>query len=620
MESTSELDTLVQEIENIFDTYDNLSVYKEFQRILKEKIPEDKKCQNLKVFQQKLPKEAFVKSKVVDEKDFMKLLSLSYRYQKKFNKLNDRAKMEKMPKYYEKMLAMKEETEKSYELAEEKRTANLLIIGPTGAGKTSFVNLLSVVEQNKFLCQLEKVKVQTKYLSGQVSKEEEKIDGDSLTQDSQLHGFHFCLNNVGYKINLIDTPGLNDTEGMAKDDENISSIFKTLKENNDSGKEKLHGIVLLLNGTATRFTDDQNYIIRKANNIIPDLLRNNLVLVFSFVEHGSKPQFPINKLIEIIKCEIPEERKFCFQNNLFTVDFKGNEKEKAEIVEKNYMKNRLSLSKLLRTCSDLQPQPMELMSKLGEKIKIYRTNVQQLLNQMVLQLTEQDDFNKKKMEILTGKQKMQDIKSKMTKEEKKILTEEISEPTQYHNTVCNLCWNTCHLKCSLEENTEKGSKTFLGCAAFTGVQCTSCPNKCGIAEHVHHRAILSKKQVEKSSFMDDPEMKKNFEKLNGENDKKQFLLDQLNNKLTESKKIFKKIHDKIIECINNIHEECKVFDYIAEMENSNRLLGKKIYIKQQERVNNPTSQEISNELLQLEKTKLAFEEIINQFQKVNIKN
>ena len=90
--------------------------------------------------------------------------------------------------------------------------------------------------------------------------------------------------------------------------------------------------------------------------------------------------------------------------------------------------------------------------------------------------------------------------------------------------------------------------------------------------------------------------------------------------MTESKKIFKKIHDKIIECITNIHEECKVFDYIAEMENSNRLLGKKIYIKQQERVNNPTSQEISNELLQLEKTKLAFEEIINQFQKVNIKN
>lgn len=107
----------------------------------------------------------------------------------------------------------------------------IMVIGATGAGKSSLINLFYVWSQNVTSSQLGKLKnvlIKTSYLGGDGSTENLKAgQRESVTTMAKSYYFelHDKERNVKYNLTFLDTPGLGDTRGIEKDEENISTII-----------------------------------------------------------------------------------------------------------------------------------------------------------------------------------------------------------------------------------------------------------------------------------------------------------------------------------------------------------------------------------------------------------
>ena len=66
----------------------------------------------------------------------------------------------------------------------------------------------------------------------------------SATSSPVEHEFHLNTETTSYRLIVYDNPGLGDTAGLQKDDENIRSILSFLKDKNGD----LNGVFLVLNG------------------------------------------------------------------------------------------------------------------------------------------------------------------------------------------------------------------------------------------------------------------------------------------------------------------------------------------------------------------------------------
>jgi hypothetical protein len=76
----------------------------------------------------------------------------------------------------------------------------------------------------------------------------------------------------------MDTPGLGDTNGHKQDDDNVDNILKTVSNTPD-----LNSIVIMMNGTDPRITNRVQYVIQKIKGILPNVVKDNLVILMSNV-------------------------------------------------------------------------------------------------------------------------------------------------------------------------------------------------------------------------------------------------------------------------------------------------------------------------------------------------
>jgi hypothetical protein len=94
----------------------------------------------------------------------------------------------------------------------------------------------------------------------------------------------------------LDTPGLGDTRGIEKDDENISMIIDEVIKT-----ENLNAVLLMLNGTDPRINTRVKYVLAKLQGMLPTEFIQNLFILMSNVD--LKPNLKITKEdgIEIAK-------------------------------------------------------------------------------------------------------------------------------------------------------------------------------------------------------------------------------------------------------------------------------------------------------------------------------
>jgi len=165
------------------------------------------------------------------------------------------------------------------------KDVNLIVVGPTGAGKSSLINLFYIWAQKipvEKLAELKKVPIKTKYFDGDGTAEQNLQDEKkSCTTESRKYDFRLENPATGavYNLQFLDTPGLGDTAGIQKDDENIDNICDTVAKT-----EMLNAILLVVNGTEARVHSRLEYLVKKLEGMIPDQLHSNLFVLMTNVD------------------------------------------------------------------------------------------------------------------------------------------------------------------------------------------------------------------------------------------------------------------------------------------------------------------------------------------------
>ncbi len=159
---------------------------------------------------------------------------------------------------------------------------NVLIIGETGVGKSTFINALvnylefeslddamsterlNYVIPCAFSTQImdrtdPNRPIEEKQIKiGAREDERDGSAGDSATQRTTVYPVTFNMGDSILTVRLIDTPGMGDTRGVDFDRQNMADILSTL-----SSYEELHGILILLKSNAARLTITFSYCIKE---------------------------------------------------------------------------------------------------------------------------------------------------------------------------------------------------------------------------------------------------------------------------------------------------------------------------------------------------------------------
>ena len=163
---------------------------------------------------------------------------------------------------------------------------NLLLVGETGAGKSSFANYVSGIED-----------------AFEVSDDAEACTKETIRKISRLDP----------EIAIVDTPGLQDSSGA--DSIHYEQMLQVIKEMKD-----LHFILVVLNFTCPRFTSSIQHMIKFLCNVFPKNFAHHVGIIFTHYDHdyqvkiSKKKKDPreirhnvIKKIMELISQTTNEE-------------------------------------------------------------------------------------------------------------------------------------------------------------------------------------------------------------------------------------------------------------------------------------------------------------------------
>jgi hypothetical protein len=173
-----------------------------------------------------------------------------------------------------------------------KPTKRMLLLGETGSGKTTLLNgipnyLYSVEWDAPFRVQV-------------VTEDDEQRDhsqaGDAQSQaDSQtdyvtVYRFNWQPGMAcGFNLEVIDTPGFGDIQGIRHDEEIIKKLEFLFKEKTIVHLDQLDAIALTVQASETRLTVTRKYIFDSIMSIVGKDAIENLLIMTTFAD-GGEPQ------------------------------------------------------------------------------------------------------------------------------------------------------------------------------------------------------------------------------------------------------------------------------------------------------------------------------------------
>ncbi|CAF3194980.1 unnamed protein product [Rotaria socialis] len=207
-------------------------------------------------------------------------------------------------------------------------TVNLkrfILLGEAGAGKSTFINFLynfcyGSRNSDKIFCEDPHVRLAIPCANWLDCLDKEYKDNRSERDinDQTQSQTQFCsvyrLKSEKIDLELIDTPGFNDTNGTETDLNNLAHIERTLHK-----VPFLSGIILVVNGANPRIGVSFNNFLHLLQQVWPNDLLNNCVAILTNCDELSV-SFNPSVLKQIFN--VQDKSIFVFQNTLFRWDRK----------------------------------------------------------------------------------------------------------------------------------------------------------------------------------------------------------------------------------------------------------------------------------------------------------
>ncbi|XP_022913509.2 uncharacterized protein [Onthophagus taurus] len=206
---------------------------------------------------------------------------------------------------------------------ESQKIYNVLLLGETGVGKSTFINTvlnyiayneLSDIKQLKYSIGVRFTVMDDDFTERTIvvdhdSNEEHQV-GKSATKRPQMHRIDLQDGSI---LNIIDTPGLGDTQGIETDYKNVEKVLEFISE-----MEYLHGICIMMKPNNSRLSVIFEYCIKTILGQLDENIRKNVIFIFSngrssFYTPGDT-QIPLEKVLKSVDITRRNPVPFDYQN------------------------------------------------------------------------------------------------------------------------------------------------------------------------------------------------------------------------------------------------------------------------------------------------------------------
>ncbi|KIK53796.1 hypothetical protein GYMLUDRAFT_178498 [Collybiopsis luxurians FD-317 M1] len=372
-----------------------------------------------------------------------------------------------------------------------KPVINLILIGETGVGKTSMLNLLANVCAGIELNEFEETHL--------TANEQGGSQAGSQTNAPCFYSIP-CAN--GNTVNILDTPGLADTRGIDKDNEHKQAIANAIEAN----FEIIDAVLILANGTIPRLGNATEYALTVISGMFPYSIIENIAFVFTMVTDPLSFNFEKSSL----QPEALQSASMWSINNPLAQWKKYQEKLKnkeeydedilqdmEDSVRSSYKKTLKTLGQIFQFLDKCKAQPTNDIHDLY----IMSTDIEASISNVIARMDQTED-KRAKLKALRANKDSQDQVRKVNEAYEEIIKTPFYEHENTgatHNTLCvaGSCYHNCHIDCGVGFTLDRAT---LGdnCQAFfnstgSGLQCRC--TVCGhLAEdHQHYRSKWVKK-------------------------------------------------------------------------------------------------------------------------------
>ncbi|CAF1239833.1 unnamed protein product [Didymodactylos carnosus] len=230
-----------------------------------------------------------------------------------------------------------------------------IVLGDAGAGKSSFINFLynyyhGTKKSSEIFCEHPQVKLAIPCANWLDCLDEAYKNNNSEhnINDQTKSQTQICTTYIIHRktscLEIIDTPGFNDTNGADVDEKNLTLIEKALKE-----VSFLNGIILVVNGAVPRLGVSFKNFLHMLHQVWPNNLLNNCVAILTNCDELS-----VNLDSSVLKRDlnVDDSKKFHLQNSLFRWDPKKRSPKTIHRFQQDFEDNLDTIKSLVQKLSE----------------------------------------------------------------------------------------------------------------------------------------------------------------------------------------------------------------------------------------------------------------------------
>lgn len=354
----------------------------------------------------------------------------------------------------------------------------ILMIGATGTGKTTLINrminyIFGVSYTDPFRFQL--------------IDETEQFQMKTRTTDVHKYTIHY--ENFPYDLAIIDTPGINSTEGKNENKrthEKLRCLFES------GALETINAICIVERYNSVRLTEIQIYMFQTIAKLFGNDVRDVIYIMATCCDdvYGStKTEQP--QLLEFFdEQKIPYTDHYLFNNkDIYKKPVTDTGSIRSQVETAFWNSSTKSFSCFLEKLEATAPISLKLTKEILQRkhnitnaqlpnlVRVLKTNIHEI---------ETLEQNRKIIEKMIKNPDKSDFA--VEADEQKSEMKDITEPNIYF-TWCKKCDHECHKPCSIHGgNLICKSSWWCSCMSWffnrhLAVKCTVCPGRCSWRDH-----------------------------------------------------------------------------------------------------------------------------------------